>query len=82
MVGSRGSFCLVCDSETKGKTLEDMDAVFGSFTAQTNKEILAAIRSEVGLTQLLGGGSSGIVSNYKLAGEGEKGDSTDFVETV
>lgn len=41
--------------ETKGKTLEEMDLVFGSITAQEDKEALDAVRAEVGLTQLLRG---------------------------
>jgi MFS family permease len=41
--------------ETKNKTLEEMDVVFGSFTAQHDRDMLAAVREEVGLSRLLRG---------------------------
>ncbi|KAF8069951.1 putative MFS quinate transporter [Lyophyllum atratum] len=41
--------------ETKGKTLEEMDLVFGSHTSQEETALLAEIQKEVGLTALLHG---------------------------
>ncbi|KAF5385779.1 hypothetical protein D9615_002691 [Tricholomella constricta] len=41
--------------ETKGKTLEEMDLVFGSHTSQEETATLAEIQNEVGLTALLHG---------------------------
>ncbi|KFY93436.1 hypothetical protein V500_03697 [Pseudogymnoascus sp. VKM F-4518 (FW-2643)] len=42
-------FVWFCVPETKNKTLEEMDVVFGSFTTQHEKDVLAAVREEVGL---------------------------------
>lgn len=39
--------------ETKGKTLEEMDAAFGSHTSQEDIQELARIQAEIGLTALL-----------------------------
>lgn len=39
--------------ETKGKTLEEMDLVFGSHTSREETSLLAQIQKEVGLTELL-----------------------------
>ncbi|KAG6875486.1 hypothetical protein C0993_008974, partial [Termitomyces sp. T159_Od127] len=39
--------------ETKGKTLEEMDLVFGSHTSRDEMMLLADIQKEVGLTSLL-----------------------------
>lgn len=39
--------------ETKGKTLEEMDAAFGSHSSQEDIEELARIQAEIGLTALL-----------------------------
>lgn len=47
--------------ETKNKTLEEMDMVFGSVMASHDQEMFAAARDEVGLTLLLNG-------NVKSAG--------------
>lgn len=41
--------------ETKGKTLEEMDLVFGSVLASEDRDILDAAREDVGLTTLLSG---------------------------
>ncbi|KAG6819951.1 hypothetical protein H0H93_007090 [Arthromyces matolae] len=41
--------------ETKGKTLEEMDLVFGSHTSREETALLAEIQREVGLTALLSG---------------------------
>jgi len=41
--------------ETKNKTLEEMDIVFGSITAQHEKDELAAVKEEVGLAAMLRG---------------------------
>lgn len=66
--------------ETKNKTLEEMDMVFGSITAQKDQDSLAAIREEVGLTQLLRG--DGGVTPVESELVGEKGTSNGFMETV
>lgn len=66
--------------ETKNKTLEEMDMVFGSITAQKDQDSLAAIREEVGLTQLLRG--DGVVTPVESELVGEKGTSNGFMETV
>ncbi|KFZ24739.1 hypothetical protein V502_00800 [Pseudogymnoascus sp. VKM F-4520 (FW-2644)] len=50
-------FVWFCVPETKNKTLEEMDVVFGSITAQHEKDVLAAVREEVGLEALLRGES-------------------------
>ncbi|KAJ5096207.1 quinate permease [Penicillium alfredii] len=39
--------------ETKNKTLEEMDLVFGSTMASQDRELSAAVRAEVGLTAML-----------------------------
>ncbi|KAK2607881.1 hypothetical protein N8I77_006524 [Diaporthe amygdali] len=39
--------------ETKGKTLEEMDVVFGSTTSIEDAELLSAIQDEIGLTRVL-----------------------------
>ncbi|KAL1859994.1 hypothetical protein Plec18170_001943 [Paecilomyces lecythidis] len=39
--------------ETKNKTLEEMDIVFGSIVASQEREMFATVRNEVGLTRLL-----------------------------
>lgn len=39
--------------ETRGKTLEEMDAAFGSHTSQEDMDELARVQEEVGLTALL-----------------------------
>lgn len=41
--------------ETKGKTLEEMDLVFGSALASEDRDIFEAAREDVGLTTLLSG---------------------------
>jgi hypothetical protein len=40
--------------ETKNKTLEEMDMVFGSIAAVQDQELMTAAREEVGLDQLFG----------------------------
>ncbi|PYI12529.1 quinate permease [Aspergillus sclerotiicarbonarius CBS 121057] len=52
-----GLFILFFFPETKGKTLEEMDLVFGSTTSSEDTAALAAIQDEVGLTALLQGGN-------------------------
>ncbi|KAG6828083.1 hypothetical protein H0H92_009311 [Tricholoma furcatifolium] len=44
--------------ETKGKTLEEMDMVFGSHTSREETALLAEIQKEIGLTALLQGTGS------------------------
>jgi hypothetical protein len=41
--------------ETKGKTLEEMDQVFGSHTATEELEEFAKVQERVGLTALIQG---------------------------
>lgn len=56
--------------ETKGKTLEEMDAVFGSRAGAEDAMLLDEARREVGLTSLLGGaGGDGI--KFGTFGEGK-----------
>ncbi|KAH8655463.1 quinate permease [Xylariales sp. PMI_506] len=47
--------------ETKGKTLEQMDQVFGAQTSENDLEQLAAIQEEVGLLRALGYHSDNLV---------------------
>lgn len=46
-------FVLIFVPETKGKTLEEMDRVFGSYASQEDTLELARVQQEVGLTALL-----------------------------
>ena len=48
--------------ETKGKTLEEMDLVFGSHTAAEEMEEFAKVQERVGLMALIQG-RSGVVSD-------------------
>ncbi|KAJ5279026.1 hypothetical protein N7478_004398 [Penicillium angulare] len=48
--------------ETKNKALEEMDVVFGSVTASEDRDILAEVREELGLSLLLDGGGSKSIS--------------------
>ncbi|KAL1849337.1 hypothetical protein Daus18300_013310 [Diaporthe australafricana] len=48
-----GLFVMFFLPETKGKTLEEMDIVFGSTTSIEDAELLSAIKNEIGLTQSL-----------------------------
>lgn len=41
-------FVWFCVPETKNKTQEEIDVVFGSIAAQHEKDVLAAVREEVG----------------------------------
>ncbi|KAJ5915449.1 quinate permease [Penicillium verhagenii] len=64
--------------ETKNKTLEEMDLVFGSVAASDDQDMFSAVKEEVGLTALLKEGESTGLSgdNY------EKGVSTGHLETA
>lgn len=55
--------------ETKNKSLEEMDSIFGSVTAAEDQEILAAVRDEVGLSLLLTQGQ-----NKGLSGDKDKAE--------
>jgi hypothetical protein len=48
--------------ETRGKTLEEMDAAFGSHSSQENVQELARIQAEIGLTALL---SSSVTESFQ-----------------
>jgi hypothetical protein len=48
--------------ETRGKTLEEMDAAFGSHSSQEDVQELARIQAEIGLTALL---SSSVAENFQ-----------------
>jgi hypothetical protein len=52
-----GIFIWLCMPETKGKTLEEMDQVFGSHTAAEDLEEFARVQERVGLTALIQGRS-------------------------
>lgn len=48
-----GVFVYFFIPETRGKTLEEMDAAFGSHTSQEDLDELEAVQREVGLLALL-----------------------------
>ncbi|KAH6680807.1 quinate permease [Halenospora varia] len=50
-----GVFIFFCVPETKGKTLEEMDQVFGSHSSQEDMEEFARVQERVGLTALIQG---------------------------
>ncbi|KAF4990306.1 hypothetical protein FDECE_14449 [Fusarium decemcellulare] len=52
-----GLFVFFVLPETKGKTLEEMDIVFGSTTSIEDAELLASIQEEIGLIDMLREGS-------------------------
>lgn len=54
-----GFFVYFFMPETKGKTLEEMDYVFGSTTAIEEKAEFAGVQERVGLTALIQGYTSG-----------------------
>lgn len=62
-----GLFVYFFIPETRGKTLEEMDAAFGSHTSQDDIEELAKVQQEVGLTALLEGDSD--VGRYEIGQE-------------
>lgn len=67
--------------ETKGLSLEEMDLLFGSAgTAQEDKERMQAIEREVGLTDLLAGGS-GDVSGGEDSDKKDAGHATEIEKT-
>lgn len=59
--------------ETRGKTLEEMDAAFGSHSSQEDVQELARIQAEIGLTALL---SRSVNEKF----QGEEKDSSTHVE--
>ena len=58
--------------ETRGKTLEEMDAAFGSHTSEADLALLKEVQDEVGLTALLQGHVEGIDSDEEAAVTQEK----------
>ncbi|KAH7407194.1 quinate permease [Cadophora sp. MPI-SDFR-AT-0126] len=58
-----GVFVWLCIPETKGKTLEEMDQVFGSHTAEEELEEFAKVQERVGLTALIRGGPATFVGS-------------------
>lgn len=58
-----GVFIWFCIPETKGKTLEEMDQVFGSHTAAEELEEFARVQERVGLTALIRGGPAALVGS-------------------
>jgi Sugar (and other) transporter len=63
-----GVFIWLCMPETKGKTLEEMDQVFGSHTAAEDLEEFAKVQERVGLTALIQG-RSGVGSDQGSVGK-------------
>jgi hypothetical protein len=53
-----GVFIWLCVPETKGKTLEEMDQVFGSHSSAEELEEFAKVQERVGLTALIQGRQS------------------------
>lgn len=75
---SGGLFIWFFVPETKNKTLEEMDLVFGSAMASEDRDIFATAKEEVGLTLLLNeDGNKGLTDNSY-----EKGVSTGHLENV
>jgi hypothetical protein len=64
--------------ETKNKTLEEMDLVFGSHTSKEGARELARIQEEVGLTQMVFGDGKG----EEGEGKGEKEEEVRVLESV
>lgn len=61
-----GIFIWFCIPETKGKTLEEMDQVFGSHSSAEELEEFAKVQERVGLTALIQGRArSGEVSSLE-----------------
>jgi hypothetical protein len=69
-------FVLFFIPETRNKTLEEMDHVFGSHTSQDDVEKLARIQQDVGLTRLLEGTGAETVVEKQILGEKEHLDVT------
>lgn len=53
--GLGGIFIWLCVPETKGRTLEEMDQVFGSHSSTEELEEFAKVQERVGLTALVRG---------------------------
>jgi hypothetical protein len=66
--------------ETKNKTLEEMDEVFGSITGQKDKEAFFAVQQEVGLHRYFGRGP--VEGAAELPIKSEKPETTGYVESV
>jgi hypothetical protein len=67
-----GVFIWWCMPETKGKTLEEMDQVFGSHTATEELEEFAKVQERVGLTALIRGHHAGDARFVSDSGSLEK----------
>jgi hypothetical protein len=65
-----GVFIWLCMPETKGKTLEEMDQVFGSHTATEELEEFAKVQERVGLTALIQGRAGPASDQASLEKEG------------
>lgn len=65
--------------ETRGRTLEEMDAAFGSHTSQEDIEELGRVQEEVGLTALLEGNTNGLYDEKAIVDD-EKASTTEHIE--
>jgi len=63
-------FIWLCMPETKGKTLEEMDQVFGSHTAAEEMDEFAKVQERVGLTALIQGRSGPASDQVSVEKEG------------
>ncbi|THW40772.1 general substrate transporter [Aureobasidium pullulans] len=72
-----GAFIWLFIPETKGKTLEEMDAAFGSHSSVEDIEELARVQQEVGLTDLLEGRHGSAHGDMR-----EKGVEVEEVESI
>ncbi|KAL2283941.1 hypothetical protein FJTKL_09191 [Diaporthe vaccinii] len=74
-----GLFVVFFLPETTGKTLEEMDFVFGSTTSVEDAELLSSIRDELGLTRLL---QEGVNTGADSKGAQGHIDDTKHVEEI
>jgi hypothetical protein len=64
-----GVFIYFLVPETKGRTLEEMDAAFGSYTSHEDMNELARVQEEVGLTALVEGREHNSEMGHKDEGD-------------